>query len=164
MQVWLHKFVGAVSSGDQQGILHEMAVGIFIANVVFICGVILLAVFGDAFLLLIGSKVTFVSNMNLFLMFMAFLVELNILLLVNYLVVANNYKFVKVYVAISMFAAGLVFILTTLDGSSISTLLMVPLGFQALICLPLIVRIACDELEITPRALFIKLGQSGLRL
>ncbi len=157
-QVWLHRLVSAVTTGSQENTLRELAVGMLIANTIFVAGAVLLALFGNMLLVLIDSEVMLPDEMNLFLIGLAFLVEMNIFLLVNFLIIANNYEFVRVYVIISLFGVASAIILTWLTRSSIATLIVVPLGLQALLCLPLIFRITCRELAITP---MIFVGQLG---
>ncbi len=150
VQVWLHRLVRAIASGDRKEIFHELAVSIVAANTVFIAGEVVLAIFGNALLVLIGSKVVLVGDVDLFLIGLSFLVEMNIFLLVNFLVVTRNYGFVKIYVTTSLIGVVLAIFLTWITKDSVATLIIVPLGLQALLCLPLILRIICRELSVTP--------------
>jgi len=99
------------------------------------------------------------DNMNLVLLCVAFLVELNIVLLVHFLATIGNYKFVEIYVATSLSGIGLVIFLIWASKISLVALIAVPLGFQALLCLPLIFRITCFELGITPMMFLGQLGR-----
>ena len=150
VQVWLHRLVSAISSGNQQEILRQLAVTMLAVNTIFFAGSVLLALFGNMLLVFIGSKVMLTGNINLLLIFLAFFVELNIFLLVNFLVTVGNYKFVKVYVTTSLFGIGLVVILAWTFRINVVTLIAVPLGLQVFLCLPLIFRRTCRELAITP--------------
>ena len=158
-QVWLHRLVRAVTSGNRQKMFHVFALGAVAANTIFIAGVILLALFGNKLLVLIHSKVMFVGNMNLLLICFAFLVELNIFLLVNFLVVMRNYKFIKIYVSTSLISAVFAFLLTWATQSSIATLIIVPLGLQVFLSLPLIFRVTSHELAITPKVFLSQLSR-----
>jgi hypothetical protein len=150
VQVWLRKLVSAIARKDRQEMLHELAVTMAIANTVFIAGSFLLALFGNMLLLIIGSKLMLPGNVILLLVGLAFLIELNIFLLVNFLVTAGHYNFVKVYLTTSLISIVLVIFLTSVTKSSVATLILLPLSLQSFLCLPMIFRMACRELAITP--------------
>ncbi len=159
LQVWLPKLVNAITLGNRQKMLYELAVSILAADIVFIAGAVLFVLFGNMLLALVGSRVILADNMNLVLLCVAFLVELNIVLLVHFLATIGNYKFVEIYVATSLSGIGLVIFLIWASKISLVALIAVPLGFQALLCLPLIFRITCFELGITPMMFLGQLGR-----
>ncbi|MBE9489453.1 MAG: hypothetical protein IMY67_04085 [Bacteroidetes bacterium] len=148
LQVWLHKLVRAVASGDVKSTFYEIFVSIVLVNLIFISGTVFLIFFGNELLVFIGSKIMLVDTVYLLVIHLAFLVELNILVLVNYLVVKSNYKFVKLYVSLSLIGIFLAVILTLITKSSVITLVIVPLGIQSLLCLPFIFRLTYRELGI----------------
>jgi len=139
--------------------LHELAVSLLAADTVFIAGAVLLVLFGNTLLALVGSRVILADNMLLVLLCVAFLVELNILLLVHFLATVGNYKFAEIYVATSLSGIGLAIFLIWGSKMSLLVLIAIPLGFQAILCLPLILRITCFELGITPMMFLSQLGR-----
>jgi hypothetical protein len=156
VQVWLRNLVSAIASGNREQMFHELALTIIIANTIFVAGSVMVAIFGNMLLLLIGTKVALPNNTMLFLIGLAFLVELNIFLFINFLVTAGNYKFVRIYLSSSVIGVVSVIFLTWLSNSSLATLIVFPLCFQLFLCLPMIIRMICKELAITP---FIFLSQ-----
>lgn len=159
LQVRLHKLVSAVASENKQNVLYELAAGVLVANSLFVMGSVFLVVFGDFLLVFIDSKVMLLDSSNLLLIGLAFLVELNIMLLVNFLVVVKNYRFVKIYMLTSLVGAFCAFVLTWWLKSGVSTLIVVPLGLQLFLCLPLIFIVVSRELIVTPKMLVRQLGK-----
>lgn len=159
LQVWLRRLTSAIASGNRAAIRRELAVSIVAANAIFIAGSAALVWLGNPLLAMIGSKVTLSSDGNVVLLGFAFLIELNIAVLVNFLVTANNYGFLRTYLTTSI--AGIVCMIAlpiALPGSVIA-LVAVPLGLQGLVCLPLIWRRACKGLDVTPSSLLSELGK-----
>ena len=159
LQVWLPRLVSAIALGNRQKMLHELAVSLLAADTVFIAGAVLLVLFGNTLLALVGSRVILADNMLLVLLCVAFLVELNILLLVHFLATVGNYKFAEIYVATSLSGIALAIFLIWGSKMSLLALIAIPLGFQAILCLPLILRITCFELGITPMMFLSQLGR-----
>lgn len=150
VQVWLHRLVESISSGDKKNVFRSFADGIVFANTVFVLGAIFLFFFGNKLLVLIDSKVMLESPANLFLICSAFIVELNIFLMANFLVITTNYRFVKVYVTTSLIGISVAVLMTWATQSNVATLIMMPLALQTFVCLPLIFRITCNEIGISP--------------
>lgn len=159
LQVWLRRLTSAIASGNRAAIRRELAVSMVVANAIFIAGSATLAWLGNPLLAMIGSKVTLSSDGNVVLLGFAFLIELNIAVLVNFLVTANNYGFLRTYLTTSI--AGIICMIAlpiALPGSVIA-LVAAPLGLQGLVCLPLLWRRACKGLDVSPSSLLSELGK-----
>lgn len=155
IQVWLNRLVGAVTRRDRVGMLHELAATLVTANAVFVAGFIVLALFGNLLLVLLGSKVQFLRASDLSLIFAAFLVELNIVILVNFLVTSRRYEFVRIYLVTSGMGLVLAALAAWLSHRLLLSLVVVPVTLQCLVCLPLIFGLACSELEVSRREFFV---------
>jgi hypothetical protein len=153
LQVWLSRFVRAIASTDSGKVMHELSVSIVVCNAVFVGGYALLAIFGNLLLRLVGSHVMLPAMWSLLLVSIAFLVELNIYLFVNFLVNKGNYRFVRIYAATSATAILVCVLATSMFGRLMLGLVAVPLALQMTISLPRIMGIACSELEVSPTAL-----------
>ena len=158
LQVWLSKLVSAITSGSQREVLRELSITIVMANGVFVVGSILLLVFGNILLSIIHSKVMFGTNASVLLVCFAFLVELNILLLLNFLVTRRNYEFVRIYLITSLVGTACVIITAWAFNAGLLTMILIPLSLQALVCLPLIFRLACHDLAVKPLTLLSQFG------
>jgi hypothetical protein len=148
LQVWLSRFIGAIASGDTEQVTHELAVSIVVCNAVFVAGFAVLAAIGNVLLRLIGSHVMLPGIWSLLALGLAFLVELNIYLLVNLLVNKGNYAFVRVYALTSAGALVICLVAASMFGRFMLGLILVPLALQMTVSLPAILTIACRELHI----------------
>jgi hypothetical protein len=148
LQVWLSRFVGAIAAGDDERVLHEFAASIVVCNAVFVGGFAALATIGNLLLRLIGSHVLLPSIWSLLALGLAFLVELNIYLLVNLLVNKGNYAFVRVYTLTSASALLICLLAASMFGRFMLGLILVPLVLQMTVSLPAILAIACNELRV----------------
>lgn len=158
VQVWLHRLVEAVTSENPVRVVRELIRTVVISNIVFMLGSVFLIFVGDFLLGLIGSKIAFPNNQNMVLISVAFLIELNIYLFVSFLLIKSNYKFVRFYVVISLVGVAGAVVHTVLTQSNIGTLVVIPLILQAIVCLPYVFKIVCNELAITPKKFFSYVG------
>lgn len=147
LQVWLARLVRAIALGDEK---KELLRNLAVINFIYISGALFLLVFGNNLLVFIGSGVPLPDRLNLILL--AFAVELNLAVLINFLMTKGNYRFVQVYVLISL--TGLCFgTVIAYITDNIYSFIAVPLCLQAILCLPWIVRIAFAELSLRPTSL-----------
>ena len=130
LQVWLARLVRAISSGDEK---KELLRNLVVINLIFLSGAIFLLIFGNELLLLVGSRIALPQHLELILG--AFAVELNIAVLVNYLMARGDYGFVRIYVPISICAL-LLGIMTVIVSGNLYAFIVVPLCIQILFCLP----------------------------
>jgi len=135
LQVWLARLVRAIATGDER---KELLRNLVVINLIFGSGAIFLLVFGDDLLLLIASRIPLPKQ--LVLIFCAFAVELNIAVLVNFLMAKDNYRFVKIYVPVALTGLGLG-ILAVYLTNNIYGFIIVPLCIQSVVSLPWIARI-----------------------
>jgi len=142
LQVWLARLVRTIGSGSEKKELQRSLIAI---NCVYISGSVLLFVFGGDLLVLVGSSIPLLDRIDLVLL--AFAVELNIAILINFLMSKGNYQFVKPYVLISVagFAAGIVAVYIT---NNIYGFVVAPLCFQSILSLPWMARIIFAELSV----------------
>jgi hypothetical protein len=164
VQVWLSRFVRAIASSDNSRVLRELSVTLVTCNGVFVGGFASLAIFGDLLLRLIGSHVMLPGIASLLVVSAAFLVELNISLMINFLVNKGNYRFVRVYAVTSGIAILFGFMAASISGGFMLGLIAVPLILQTTIALPSIMRITCTELRVTRKALVQSVGASLVNL
>ena len=153
IQIWLARFVRAIVTDDRAQVIRELARTFLYANLVFVSGTITFAMFGDALLRYIGAHVTFPGAVDLLIMASAFLVEINLFILINLLVTKRRYEFVRVYVFCVAVGLSLAFCALWLTKNLIFSLIIVPGTVQALVCLPRVVKRVSAELESTPTAL-----------
>jgi hypothetical protein len=158
LQVWLSRFVGAIVSRDERKVMHELSVSIVVCNAVFLTAFASLAIFGNVLLGLLRSHVMLPATGRLLLMSVAFLVELNIALLVNFLVNKGNYRFVRVYAVTSGIAILIGLLVASIFDRFMLGLIAVPLVLQVAISLPFTVKLACAELDVTATALARGIG------
>ena len=141
LQVWLARLVRAIASKD---VKRELLKSMAFVNFIFLSGAILLFFFGDDLLKIVRSQVSLPPQLPY--IFVAFWIELNIAVIVNYLMVRGNYRFVKFYVPAALCALmmGVFGIYVT---RNLYVFIIVPLIIQALVCLPLIARIAVVDIR-----------------
>jgi len=162
LQVWLSKLVRAISTGSQRDVIRQLASILAAANGVFTVGSAVLVSCGNILLRLVHSKVLFTGKLSLALVCVGFLVELNILLLANFLVTRRNYQFVTIYVPASLIGVGSVLVAGWVFKANVVTLIAIPLSLQALFCLPLIFRLTCRDLAAKPITFLAECGKCML--
>jgi hypothetical protein len=162
IQIWLARLVNAIVVDDQKKVVRELARTFWYANLVFAAGTAFLVLLGNEVLGRIGTKVTLPGAANVLIVAFAFLVELNIFILVNLLVTKRRYEFVRIYVvcAASGMMLGLSAIWLTRD--LVLSMIVIPAIVQAMVCLPLLTKRVCAELKTTPGAFIAMLGQGIL--
>jgi hypothetical protein len=159
IQIWLARFVQAIVTDNRAAVIHELARTFRYANMVFIAGTAALVLFGDALLGHIGTRVTLPPRIDLVIVAAAFMVEINLFILINFLVTKQRYEFVRIYVTCVTVALLLAFCGVWLSQNLILSLVVVPGTIQVAVCLPLIVKRVCAELKITPAAFITQLYQ-----
>ena len=144
LPVWLARLMRAIASGEERKELLRNVVGI---NLLFAFGALILLMFGSKLLVLIDSRIPLPGRLDLILF--AFAVEMNIAVLVNFLMAKGNYQFVRVYVPIAVtgIVGGAVAGYIT---NNIYSFIVVPVCLQSVLCLPLIARIVFAELSKPP--------------
>lgn len=152
IQIWLARFVKAIVAGRRNEVIRELAHTFLYANLVFIGGTIGLALFGNVLLRSIGARVMLPGAVDLLIVAAAFLVEINLFILVNLLVTKRRFEFVKLYVACVSVGLSLALCTVWLSHDLIFSLVIVPATVQTLVCAPLLIKRACAELEATPAA------------
>lgn len=164
VQVWLNKLVRAITAGDQNDAMNELAKTILVCNAIFAAALVPLAFFGNVLLGLLHSKVRFLSATDLTLMWLAFLVELNLLILASFLVSHRSYRFVRVYLSVSWPALALGVGFAWITRNLIISLIVVPMFLQAAVTLPIILRLASIELAVPPREFVARLRVCAVAL
>lgn len=156
IQIWLASFVKAIVADQRTEVIRELARTFLYANLVFIAGTAALTLFGNLLLRYIGAHVTLPGRLDLIIVATAFLVEINLFVLINLLVIKRRYEFVGIYVA--CVSVGLLLAVCTawLSRDLIASLIIVPCAVQTAVCFPLVAKRVCAELKTTPAA-FIKL-------
>lgn len=160
IQVWLSRMTKAVAQRDRSAQMHELALTIVTVNSIFVAGMLVLLTLGDQLLGLIHSKVHLGSVSDSLLVGLAFAVELNIFVLVNFLVTSNRFDFVTTYVSISLAAVVAGSVLALRSTSAVVALIALPMCLQFGLCLPLILRLACVQLGTTPTAFITSIARS----
>jgi hypothetical protein len=162
IQIWLASFVKAIVADNRVQVIHELARTFLYANLVFIAGTAALVWFGNALLRSIGAHVELPGRGALLLAAAAFMIEINLFILINLLVTKRRYEFVPIYVACVCVGLTLALSSVWLTHDLIASLVVVPATIQAAVCLPLILRRVAAELALTPAAFLAMLGKQAL--
>jgi hypothetical protein len=162
IQVWLARLVIAINNDNQDEVIRELARTFLCVNLLFVTGIVLLLLFGNSLLGYIGSSVLLPGNSDLLIVALAFMVEINLFVLINLLVTKRRYGFIRPYVA--CVAAGLSLALCGmwLSLGLITSLIVLPAIVQIVVCLPLIINRACAELSTTPATFITRVIQSAM--
>gem|GEM_PF-4260592 len=150
IQIWLSRLVAAVNENDMARSLRELSRTFLAVNGLFICGSVGLIVLGQFVLAFIKTDIQLPGSLTLLAMALAFLIEINILLCINFLVTSRNYRFLKVYAKTSLFSLTLAVLLVMYSDNIILSLLLVPTLIQTVVCLPAVFRFFCDQLSMSP--------------
>jgi hypothetical protein len=159
LQVWLRKLASAVAARDHRDILRELYLSLITANAIFVAGSMALLLCGNLLLTAIGSRVMLAGGAEQLLICLAFLIELNIAILVNFLVTMNDYSFLPVYLTSSGAGIASVVILSFVASDNITLWVAVPVGLQMLVCAPRIFKRMCSELSISTAGFIGELGK-----
>jgi len=162
LQVWLVDFVRASIKDDSQEVISQLARSILGCNAIYLVGALAFDFFGETLLHRIASRVALPPSMTLVGASIAFLIELNIALFANVLSIRRNYRFASVY---GVSAAGAILCATAgiyWSNSIFLALLCVPMAFQALVCLPLMLRELAQDLNMTSPILLREIFRSAL--
>lgn len=139
LQVWLGKLTTAVALGDRKHEGREVARTQLVTNLVFVPGFAGVVVLGSSLLRFIGSDLSLPPSQMLLLFGAAFLVELNIVTLVNYHMIRGDYGFVLPYVVFALVGVCLS-VIAALLTHNIYAFIVLPLVIQGLIALPLLLK------------------------
>lgn len=148
--VWLARLVNAISKDNQSEMIGELARTFLYANLLFATGTALLLLFSNSLLGYIGSSVLLPDSVGLLIIALAFMVEINLFILINFLVTKRRYEFVRTYVTCVAVGLSLVFFGMWFSLGLIISFVVLPAIIQLVVCLPLIIRRVCSELKTTP--------------
>ena len=149
LQVWLADFVKAAIRDDRRRVVAQLAQSIFACNAIYLLGAGSFDVFGGDLLHLLGSRIALPPTSILVGTSVAFLVELNIALLVNVLSIRRNYRFTLIYGVTALFAVLCATLMIHLSGGIFGALICIPLAVQAMVCLPLVLREVAKDLGLS---------------
>ena len=154
--VWLARLVISILNDNSSEVIRELARTFLYVNLLFVTGTVLMLLFGNSLLGYIGSNVLLPGSTDLLIVALAFMVEINLSILINLLVTKRRYEFIRTYVA--CVAAGLSLALCGIWFSLglFASMVVLPIIVQLVVCLPLIINRVCAELRPTP-ATFIAL-------
>lgn len=152
VQVWLGRLIRAISSGSRAHLLRELSLTAASTNATFLLGFLGLIVVGPPLLVLLRSNMTLPPFWMLALIFLAFAIELNISVLVNFLMTKGNFSFVPIYAATALIGIVAGVVGARLTGN-IQLFVLAPSCIQGLVGLPLILRLVLVELGQKPRSL-----------
>jgi hypothetical protein len=155
IQVWLNDLVIAINSKNKEKILREIVKTFFYANSIYIVGSIIIFLFGKEILQFFNSNVSFLNTSIMSALFVAFFVELNIALFASYLTTEEHYSYVNIYLATSFFSLSIISIYIYTYNIQLNMLIFVPLFFQSIVCLPLIMNETFAFLKVKPSQFFL---------
>jgi len=143
-QAWLGRLSRALNKGDVAQARRQVMRSAIVGNLLFIIGFAAFVLLGAPLLGLLGTSVAIPGAGQLGVIFGAFLVELNILLLCFFLVSMQQFGFVRTYLCTATvgLALGLVAASALQDLFWLAAL---PLVVQLLVCLPTILFTASKE-------------------
>lgn len=146
-QVWLDWLMRAVLDRDLPRIRHNLIASLTFALLVFVVFFLVLLVLARPALDIIGSNVALPSNSMISLIFIAFLVEAFIFVIVNLLLVLNVPRFLWRYIGGVWTALAFSWIISVIwpDASIATVFLCTSLALQALTTLPLALWYAIQE-------------------
>ena len=150
IQVGLAALVKSIVLDDSSAVVREMGRIFLYSNLVFVAGTLFITLFGNALLGYIGAKISFPGGADILAVSFAFLIELNLFVLINYVVTKREYGFVLVYVPSAMTAMLCGLLTAKISQNLILSLVIVPACIQAAICLPLLVKRVSSEMRTTP--------------
>jgi len=156
LQVWLNDLVRAIVSGNKRAMTEELRASVIAVNLIFVTGLLLFGLTGNWLLAVVSSKVQLVTWELRVLVFAAFLVEVNIFVLVNFLVTMRCKKFLVICLGSAALSMICEVIVARIAGASIVAMVAVPLIVQSCICLPRLFILVSRELATKPLML---LGQ-----
>jgi hypothetical protein len=159
IQIWLASLVRALVANDREGVIRELSRTFLYTNLVFVVGTGGLLLFGNTLLRHLGAHVILPGSADLLVVAAAFLVEVNLFVLVNLLVTKGRYEFVKIYVPCIATGLALALCSVWLTQQLILSLIVVPAAVQVAVCTPLIIRLVSAEMKFTPAALITLLYQ-----
>jgi hypothetical protein len=151
-QVWLSKLMKAIVVNDRDTVMRELSRTVLVANTTFLAGGLLLGLVGHRLLDLIGARISLPPSTDLAIAGLAMAIELNLFILINLLVSRQQFEFVKLYLS----CVGLALLCTAsavwLRQPLMYAFVILPALVQGLVCLPLIVRLMCTQLDLAPAA------------
>ena len=156
IQIWLGQLVKAIVRNSKDEMIYEIGRALLWTNLVYAIGTIGLVLFGGGLLAHVSTSVVLPEARYLLIAAAAFLVEVNQVILINFLVTKRQFRFIRIYVICA--ASGLVlanfgvYYSRNLFGS----LIAIPFIVQMFVCLPFILKLVSEELGVS-RKMFLKL-------
>jgi hypothetical protein len=152
IQVWLPKLMKAIVVNDRDIVMRELSRTLLVANGTFLAGGLLLGLVGHRLLDVIGARISLPPAADLAITGVALAIELNLFILINLLVSRQQFEFVKLYLGCVALALLCTASAVWLQQPLMHAFVILPALVQGLVCLPLIVRLLCMQLELAPAA------------
>ncbi len=153
INLWLSGLVRAVLAGNAIWILRELARTLLAVNLCFVVCVFLLMLAGDTLLVSVGTQLVLPPGGTLALVGIAFLIEANLFVLINFFVTRNSYTFTSVYLGATTLAIGGALVASMLGAPMEIALLVVPICIQCCLSLPRLLRLLAKELNMPLRCM-----------
>jgi hypothetical protein len=162
IQVWLSRLVKAILKEDAGGVIGELSRTLMLANGMFLGGVAGMVLLGNRVLATIGSSIALPAPGDLLIAAFAFLIELNMFVLLNFLVTKRQYQFVPVYLLSAGIAFSAAIAAVSFSRNLFLSLVLLPAIVQLTVCLPLVVRLVSAELKMAPGMFVSRLWQHAV--
>ncbi len=153
INLWLASLVRAVLADNVIWILRELARTLLAVNLCFVVCGFLLMLAGDILLVSVGSELILPPGGTLALVGIAFLIEANLFVLINFFITRNSYTFTSAYLGATTLAMGGALSASMLGAPMEIALLIVPICIQCCLSLPLLLRLLAKELNIPLRCM-----------
>lgn len=164
MQIWLGRLVRAVLADDRVALLAEIVRTALVANALFLAGAIAFALLGPAVLSGIGSRIGLPNGSQIAGAALAFMIEMNIAIIVGYLVTKRRYEFVRIYVVCAVAGVGIALAASRHGAGLFEALVLLPLLVQLTVCAPLLLRLFAGELGLSLGGLLRAVMNVSLKL
>lgn len=139
--------VRAVLADNLIWIFRELARTLLAVNLCFVVCGLLLILAGDTLLVSVRSELVLLPGGTLALVGIAFLIEVNLFILINFFVTRNSYTFTSAYLGAATLAMGGALSASMLGAPMEVALLIVPICIQCCLSLPLLLRLMAKELN-----------------
>jgi len=160
VQVWLGRLVKAMSAGTTSDVAREARRTMFAANGVYAVAFLGVAIAGNSMLALIGSNISLLTGVPFLLVGLAFYIELNIFLLVAFLVTAKNYRFVTPYVGAVAAGIAMATLTACFTRELVASMIVLPLVIQSAVALPIVFRMFCSQLGMSRSGFLAEIGRA----
>jgi len=145
-QAWIGRLSRALGNGNLTDAKRQLLLSVIAGNIVFIASASAVYIFGDDILNIINARISLPINLIVAAVLFSFFVELNILMLCNFLVSAKNLTFVTPYLCSAALAVSLASAVAFETGN-VFWLVAAAFPVQLLIALPAILLIVRKELH-----------------